>query len=169
VDTNNKLEIDLLTICKERFLSVPYGRAKAYVPVLYATSSISEAFNKVKFSECLNSHNSFEEQESANTAKWPPHQLLVFAFSLHTTRDMVLPSKLHKSTELLKNFSCSVPVKWWWILKHHVLYGAVLLNFNDEHIRIKNYIHIVLTTFQQFYECTKFITTLVKITSTLTI
>lgn len=40
MDTNNKLEVDVLTICKEQFLSLPQGVLKHLF-----LSSILEAFN----------------------------------------------------------------------------------------------------------------------------
>jgi hypothetical protein len=102
VDTNNRLEIDLLTISKERFLSVPYGRAKAVVPVLFATSSISEAFNKVKFSECLNSHNSFEEQEHCQMTTPPAASFRIFPTRHLRYGASIKVKKFYRATEELQ-------------------------------------------------------------------
>nr|GMD58732.1 cellulosomal scaffoldin anchoring protein C [Ipomoea batatas] len=48
------------------------SRANASDPVLDATSSISEALAGVTLSASRNSHNSFKEHASVNTAEWPP-------------------------------------------------------------------------------------------------
>lgn len=51
------------------YLSLSQRRAKASDPVLDATSSILEAFDKVTHSASRNSHNSLSEQASVNTAE----------------------------------------------------------------------------------------------------
>nr|GMD55346.1 hypothetical protein Iba_chr11dCG7060 [Ipomoea batatas] len=53
-------------------LQVKSSRANASDPVLDATSSISEALAGVTLSASRNSHNSFKEHASVNTAEWPP-------------------------------------------------------------------------------------------------
>lgn len=55
-----------------KYLSFPQRRAKASDPVLDAISSTLAASDRVILSASTNSHNSFNEQASVNTAEWPP-------------------------------------------------------------------------------------------------